>query len=872
MTILSLLSILIIIKTKELIKARALSFKRRPAIGNSERFDVMTIIKRAAYTLFILFLSSCGGSDSGPTPITSFAHLQSIGFESDSYSIIIGQSETVPASGGSGSGIITYESSDAAIASVSSSGVVTANALGSVTITATKAADNLYAEATATTDVTVTPKLDQTISFDSDTYSIIVTNDLNISVSGGEGSGIVTYSSSDESVATVSSSGVVSAVSVGSAIISATKAEDETYAEATAETTVNVTPKLNQSITFGEQNYTVVIGNSQTIAASGGPGTGTISYTTSDPNIATVNGEGLVTGIAIGNITLTAVKAPDSTYAEATATTTVTISDLLEQSISFPSNAYTLSVDETQTIVASGGEGTGSITYSSADTSVLTITNDGLVTAIGAGSTTITAVKAADGLYAEAFTTTAITVEPAAPDAPVITLTWVGNSRLTVSWPDVAGATSYNLYFATESVAALSFLENLESLNNATKIENVSSPYTIDGLQNNIQYFVAVTALTDSIESDVSNEVVSNPVNPLNDTGITVSGNGTSGINATCTKAIQNGGHVPQDCDQGRDADSTIAGNKVGTGAAAFDFTKLGSDGLPLAVQNVAWSANGNETAGSQWSCIRDNVTGLVWEIKTASGPHSFNNKVTWGNRNNLVATSNTEAYCGITTWRVPSLAELLTIAHNGRSNPAMDVPRFPNAKNQSYWTSDPVSGVTANAWTVNFFSGIGNSKAKTSNFQVRLIAGDYAASRFEGSRFIDNSDGTLTDLVTGLMWKRCPEGLSGATCNQGTVSNKVWGVAMKTARDSTFAGYDDWRLPNLKEMQTLVDVTKNNPAQDTSVFPNPKNVLNYWTSSLTKKNTPVTQSWRVNFQRGLSEFKVRTQSTNAQWLVRDAD
>ena len=197
--------------------------------------------KRAAYTLFILFLSGCGGSDSGPTPITSFAHLQSIGFESDSYSIIIGQSETVQASGGSGSGSITYQSSDAAIASVSSSGVVTANALGSVTITATKAADNLYAQATATTDVTVTPKLDQTISFDSDTYSIIVTNDLNISVSGGEGSGVVTYSSSDESVATVSSSGVVSAVSVGSAIISATKAEDETYAEAMAETTVNVT-------------------------------------------------------------------------------------------------------------------------------------------------------------------------------------------------------------------------------------------------------------------------------------------------------------------------------------------------------------------------------------------------------------------------------------------------------------------------------------------------------------------------------------------------------------------------------------------------------------------------------------------------------
>lgn len=94
----------------------------------------------------------------------------------------------------------------------------------------------------------------------------------------------------------------------------------------------------------------------------------------------------------------------------------------------------------------------------------------------------------------------------------------------------------------------------------------------------------------------------------------------------------------------------------------------------------------------------------------------------------------------------------------------------------------------------------------------------------------------------------------------------------MKTARDSTYAGYDDWRLPNMKEMQTLVDVARDNPAQDQSVFPNPNLVLNYWTSSLVKKQSPVTQSWRVNFQYGLSEVKVRTQSLNAQWLVRDAE
>ena len=830
----------------------------------------MNILKSGFGFFLMALLVGCGGSESGPSELTSFTNLQTISFESDNYTLIVGNTETLEASGGSGTGAMSYESTDEAVVSVTQSGVITANSVGTATITATKAADNLYAAASATIAITVTPKIEQNIAFPSDTYSVIVTNQITIIPTGGEGDGAVSFTSSDDSIATVSSDGVVTAISLGTVTITATKAADSTYDEATAQTSVTVTPKLSQSITFGEQSYTVVIGTSQSVLASGGPGIGQISYVSSDPSIATISGAGLVTGVAIGSVTITAIKAADSTYEEASATTTVNVSDLLEQTISFSSSDYTLTVNETQTITASGGEGTGQITYSSADESVVTINGSGFVSAVGVGSTTITAVKAADPVYAEAFVTASVTVEPAPPDAPVISMVWTGNGRLTIGWADVTDATSYSLFYATESIAALDDLANLESLNGAATVLDVTSNYTLTDLENNTQYFLVVTALTGSVESPISNELASTPLNPLNDTGITVSGNGTSGINATCTKAIQNGGHVPQDCDQGRDADTTIAASKVGTGVAAFDYTKLGSDGSEIPVQNGTWSESGTEADGTHWSCVRDNVTGLVWEIKTPTGTHSFNNKGTWQNRNTLSDTTNAEGLCGLTNWRVPSLTELLTIVNNGRQNPAFDVPRFPNGKSQSYWTSNPVSGVGTNAWTVNFFAGIGNSKAKTSNFQVRLVSGDYAASQFDAARFVDNSDGTVSDVVTGLMWKRCPEGLSGEDCSNGSASTLVWGGSMKAARDSTYAGYDDWRLPNMKEMQTLVDVTKNNPALNTSVFPNPNNVLNYWTSSLAKKTSPVTQSYRINFQRGLSEFKVRTGSQNAQWLVRD--
>ena len=92
----------------------------------------------------------------------------------------------------------------------------------------------------------------------------------------------------------------------------------------------------------------------------------------------------------------------------------------------------------------------------------------------------------------------------------------------------------------------------------------------------------------------------------------------------------------------------------------------------------------------------------------------------------------------------------------------------------------------------------------------------------------------------------------------------------MKTARDSTFAGYDDWRLPNLKEIQTLVDVSKNNPAQDTLFLTQTMFLTtDFFIDQKTKSAHAV---WRINFQRGLPEVKVRTGSQNAQWLVRDAE
>ncbi len=68
------------------------------------------------------------------------------------------------------------------------------------------------------------------------------------------------------------------------------------------------------------------------------------------------------------------------------------------------------------------------------------------------------------------------------------------------------------------------------------------------------------------------------------------------------------------------------------------------------------------------------------------------------------------------------------------------------------------------------------------------------------------HGDGTVTDMRTGLMWKQCLEGQTGADCSGGSATGMNWVTALNHARSHSFAGYSDWRLPNIKELESLVD------------------------------------------------------------------
>ena len=102
-------------------------------------------------------------------------------------------------------------------------------------------------------------------------------------------------------------------------------------------------------------------------------------------------------------------------------------------------------------------------------------------------------------------------------------------------------------------------------------------------------------------------------------------------------------------------------------------------------------------------------------------------------------------------------------------------------------------------------------------------------------SQLTDNGNGTVTDSKTGLMWKQCSEGLSGAGCVTGAAQEFTWQGALQQAQavnnSGGFAGFTDWRLPNIKELSSITENQCYAPAINLTRFPNTPS-LYFWSAS----------------------------------------
>jgi hypothetical protein len=257
--------------------------------------------------------------------------------------------------------------------------------------------------------------------------------------------------------------------------------------------------------------------------------------------------------------------------------------------------------------------------------------------------------------------------------------------------------------------------------------------------QNQAQAQVGVSIFADGFETLPTK---------LNDTGQDTCGNNSAG-NLACPLT----GFPDQDGDWGRDA-LARAGQlvKIGGGEAGFDFSKISNSGavLPASV--------GLGSGANDWACTRDNVTGLIWELKlnSATSLRHMHHIYTWydsqpasngGNPGTMgipglcagtLSACNTSAYvtavnaqglCGASDWRLPSAEELQSIVNLKSSGPALDASYFPNTSTlgNAYfvWTSVTSAIDITHALFVSVGDGaILLNFSKADGASIRLVRG----------------------------------------------------------------------------------------------------------------------------------------------------
>ena len=293
-----------------------------------------------------------------------------------------------------------------------------------------------------------------------------------------------------------------------------------------------------------------------------------------------------------------------------------------------------------------------------------------------------------------------------------------------------------------QQIAGIAVLDNQQQC-----ITSFTAP-TTEAI-NTHTFEVTVTDSKGRTDKDTVDVIVnSKPLGLINDTGMSKCYNNTQEIACTSPDFPR------QDAVVGRDSVAGTYIEKVGKGEQGFDFTKLNRFADEL-LDNAA-----------NFSCIRDNVTGLIWEVKspnTGTLPNTQlregQNHYTWYltnedgvqtgsslgtpnstcpsdsscNLQEYVDAVNALDYCGGTNWRVPSYTELLTLLNYGKHGQSilLDENYFPNTPNSNlladgliYWTSQTAVDGTSLSQAYIFDMSDGNDLAypKSNTAFVRLV------------------------------------------------------------------------------------------------------------------------------------------------------
>lgn len=285
-----------------------------------------------------------------------------VALDKTSATIYTGKTVTLKAASNDTAKTVTYTTSNNAVATVSSTGVVKGVKAGTAVITAT------CGNAKATCKVTVKTS---TIKFAASAASVYTGKTVTVKATATP-SATVTYTTSNKAIATVSSTGVVKGIKAGTVTITATTSTG-------LKTTCKVTVKA-PSVKFAKSSAVVYTGKTATVKATLA-GVSSVTYKSSNTKIATVNSKtGTVKGIKAGTVTITA------TSGKLKATYKLTVKN---PTFTLTKSSATIAKGKTTTI-RSKATPVSTVTYTSSNKKVATVTGKGVVKGISKGKATIT--------------------------------------------------------------------------------------------------------------------------------------------------------------------------------------------------------------------------------------------------------------------------------------------------------------------------------------------------------------------------------------------------------------------------------------------------------------------------------------------------
>jgi Protein of unknown function (DUF1566)/Repeat of unknown function (DUF5648) len=304
--------------------------------------------------------------------------------------------------------------------------------------------------------------------------------------------------------------------------------------------------------------------------------------------------------------------------------------------------------------------------------------------------------------------------------------------------------------------------------------------------------------------------------------------------------------------------------NSQQDGMVGLDKTApAAADGkLGFSFSEVSNPAGGNFPKAD---CIKDNLTGLVWEVKTNLGLRD--GRITYTNYDSTTtlqksdgaggyiapttaevnAATNSTGYknavnasslCGYTDWRLPTPNEVISIMDFGVAfpGPAVDPVWLPYVSSGFVWAATPSYLSPQSVWLGSFdYGGVYLDNSRDISRGIVLVRDTTVSSQY----IVSANGQEVTDSQTGLIWRRCSEGQtwSGSTC-AGFASSYTHEAALAQATAQTIATNVAWRLPNFKELSSIANRANANPSIDTSAFPSTPSAR-FWSSTPYTTGTP---------------------------------